>query len=320
VDIETFPAADLDLPLADALVAVTAAAKEHVDTAHVSGRELVLEIAHTDEAYDAIWVARERGEVVGWAASIEPIHEYADTTFVRGAVHPLHQRRGHGRALLGEVVGRSRRDKLRARAWRGTAGSRALPRLGFQRTLTNGVRRLSLADPGPRWAALRAEAEDASSDYELVARTGPTPEGELAEMVVLREAINDAPDANEWEAHPPERIAAYERDLVARRQTQHTIVARHRETGEPAGITMVCVHELAPRIAAQEDTSVLRAHRGHRLGLRLKIAMADWLRDARPDVQAVDTWNDTTNAPMLAINERLGTALVAESSVYRRSR
>ena len=48
--------------------------------------------------------------------------------------------------------------------------------------------------------------------------------------------------------------------------------------------------------------------------------MAAWLRAERPDVHVVDTWNDATNAPMLAVNERLGTKIVAENSAYRRAR
>ncbi len=51
---------------------------------------------------------------------------------------------------------------------------------------------------------------------------------------------------------------------------------------------MVCVHELRPEVAAQEDTSVLREHRGHRLGLRQKLEMIDWLHAERPDVAATD--------------------------------
>jgi RimJ/RimL family protein N-acetyltransferase len=97
-------------------------------------------------------------------------------------------------------------------------------------------------------------------------------------------------------------------------------VARHRATGEAAGITMVCVHELRPTIAAQEDTSVLAAHRGHRLGLRLKLAMLDWLRAERPDVQSVDTWNVPGNAPMIAINDALGCRKVAETVAFRKVR
>jgi hypothetical protein len=83
---------------------------------------------------------------------------------------------------------------------------------------------------------------------------------------------------------------------------------------------MLCVHELRPGIAAQEDTSVLAPHRGHRLGLRLKLAMLDWLRVERPDVTHVDTWNVPGNAPMIAINDALGCRVVAETITFRKQR
>jgi RimJ/RimL family protein N-acetyltransferase len=124
----------------------------------------------------------------------------------------------------------------------------------------------------------------------------------------------------EFEAYPPTRIRAYEQSLAARRWTPYTILARHRTTGEAAGITTLCVHELRPQIAAQEDTSVLAPHRGHRLGLRMKLAMLEWLRQERPDVQSVDTWNAQGNAPMIAINEALGCRLVAATVRFTKHR
>jgi GNAT superfamily N-acetyltransferase len=315
VHVERLGPGDLDLPLA-----TTLAAMEDVPTARPRGDQFLLETTRSHEPADALWVVREGGEVMGYAARVQPVHEYVDAAFLYGAVHPDRQRRGIGGALLAAVAEATRRDTLRSRAWRGTAGAKALPALGFRRTTTHTVRRLTLADPPPDWRDLREEAEAATRDYDLVRRIGPTPEADLSEMTVLREAINDSPDAHEYEAYPPERIAAYEQSLVARRQTQYTLVALHRPSREPAGITMVCVPDLAPEIAAQEDTSVLSAHRGHRLGLRLKIEMADWLRAERPDVRSVDTWNDVTNGPMIAVNQRLGTRIVAETSAYRRAR
>ncbi len=142
----------------------------------------------------------------------------------------------------------------------------------------------------------------------------------LDDLVPLREAINDSPGEGEFEAYSPERIRGYERSLQGRHQTPYTIVARHRTTGAPAGITMVCVHELRPAIAAQEDTSVLAPHRGHRLGLRMKLAMLDWLRLQRPDVEWVDTWNAPDNAPMIAINEALGCRKIAEAIRFTKLR
>ena len=177
----------------------------------------------------------------------EPLHEYTDTVFFNGAVDPAHQRQGVGRTLLDAVVDSTDRAFLRGRAWAGTPGEVVLPRWGFEPRVTHVVRRLDLTVAHPGWEALRTEAAAASTEYELTSWRGPTARDVLPEMVVLREAINDAPDAHEYEAYPVERIAAYERELAEREQTQYTIVARHAGSGEPCGITMVCVDETAPR-------------------------------------------------------------------------
>jgi GNAT superfamily N-acetyltransferase len=311
---------ELDPAVAPDLAGVHNAALEDVPVARSTAQMFHQDLTRGDEPASALWIARDGDVVVGFATLTEPVHEYTDAAFLRGAVLPSHQRRGVGGALLAAVTERTGRPVLRVRAWRGTAGAKAVPAWGFRRTMTHAVRRLVPGDPVPEEDALRAEVAGAAAAYVLTRRRGPTPAAELAEMVLLREAINDAPDAHEFEAYPVDRIAAYEASLVERRQTQYTVVARHRGTGEPAGITMVCVPEAAPAIAAQEDTSVLPAHRGRRLGLLLKLDMLDWIRADRPDVLAIDTWNDATNDPMIAVNQRLGARIVAENSAYRRPR
>jgi len=321
VDITTLVPADLDLDLAADLATVHDAALEDVPMPRYTAESILMDLARADDGPSMLWVARDRGlrggVVVGFGMLTEPEHEYTDAAFLGGAVAPSHQRQGVGRALLEAILTGTDRPLLRARAYRGTAGAAVLPAWRFRRTMTHAVRRLDVID-SPERAALRATVLAASADYDLERRVGPTPEADLAEMVVLREAINDAPDAHEYEAYPPERIREYEKSLLDRRQTQHKVVARHRASGEPAGITMVCVPDLRPEIAAQEDTSVLPLHRGRRLGLRLKLDMLDWLRDERPDVRATDTWNDATNGPMIAVNQALGARIVAENSAYRR--
>ena len=65
---------------------------------------------------------------------------------------------------------------------------------------------------------------------------------------------------------------------------------------------------------------MVAAHRGHRLGLRMKLAMLDWLREDRPDVEAIDTWNAAGNVPMIAINDALGCTVVAETVRFTKIR
>ena len=58
--------------------------------------------------------------------------------------------------------------------------------------------------------------------------------------------------------------------------------------------------------AGQGETLVAPAHRGRRLGLRIKIANLDLLLREHPRVHAIDTYNAAENRYMIAINEALG--------------
>ena len=318
--IERIDVADLDLATAQQLASIDNAALDGVPLRHHTAETFLLDCRDRNgEGPDAgFWLARDGAHVVGYAALTLNLFENLDGAKILGAVHPGHRRRGVGRALVEEAEAATDRPRLRAPAWAGTAGEHALPHLGYTRQGSHEVRRLDLATPQPQ--ELIEAAEEASRDYDLERVAGPCPEELLGEMQVLREAINDAPEPGEWEAYPASRIRAYEESLARRHQTPYTIVARHRASGEAAGLTMLCVHELRPAIAAQEDTSVLAPHRGHRLGLRMKLAMLDWLRAERPDVEQADTWNVPGNAPMIAINAALGCRKVAETIAFRKVR
>lgn len=320
IDIERIGVDDLDLTTAGELAAIDNAALERTVRRHHTARTLLLECRDygTEGPLEGLWLGRLDGRLVGYAGLTLNLYENLDGAKILGAVHPDHQRHGMGRALLEAAEAATDRPRLRAPAWAGTAGEQAVPRLGYTREGSHQVRRLSLAATQP--AGLVAGAERAASAYLLERLVGPCPDERLGEMQVLREAINDAPEPGDFQAFPSARIRQTERWLAGQEQTPYTIVARHRDTGEPAGLTIVCVHELRPAIAAQEDTSVLAPHRGHRLGLRLKLAMLAWLREERPDVEDIDTWNVPGNAPMIAINDALGCTVVAETIAFRKQR
>jgi GNAT superfamily N-acetyltransferase len=322
-DLTRVDVAELDPVVAGDLAAIDNAALDGVPLRHHTAETFLLECRDRDgEGPDTgFWLARDDGRLVGYAALTLNRFENLDSAKILGAVHPDHQRRGIGRALMDAAEAATDRPRLRAPAWVSTAGEHAVPRLGYSRHGSHDIRRLDLAVPRPAGLAdLAAGAEDAGRDYDLERFVGPCPDLLIGDMQRLREAINDAPGLGDFEAFPPERIRGYDESLARRRWTPYTIVARHRGSGEPAGITVVCVHEPRPTIAAQEDTSVLAPHRGHRLGLRLKLAMLDWLHAERPDVESVDTWNVPDNAPMIAINDALGSRKVAETISYRKAR
>ena len=49
-----------------------------------------------------------------------------------------------------------------------------------------------------------------------------------------------------------------------------------------------------------------RQHRGHRLGLLVKTAMLDWLAEAEPAIERIETGNAAANDHMIAVNDVLG--------------
>lgn len=51
---------------------------------------------------------------------------------------------------------------------------------------------------------------------------------------------------------------------------------------------------------------VRREHRGHRLGLLLKIAMMELLPTTEPQLERIVTWNDQGNEHMISVNEAMG--------------
>lgn len=116
----------------------------------------------------------------------------------------------------------------------------------------------------------------------------------------------------------PERIRTFEAARLANKDRLYRVVARHRGTGLLAGHTMVGVNAEHPGYAWQYDTSVLRVHRGHRLGRLLKIAMLRWLADEERQVRTIDTGNAASNAHMIEVNEVFGYQVVATGIEWQR--
>jgi GNAT superfamily N-acetyltransferase len=82
--------------------------------------------------------------------------------------------------------------------------------------------------------------------------------------------------------------------------------ARDLGSGRLVGYTSIQVPGHAPALAFQHDTLVIREHRGHGLGLALKLANLRVLAERLPEVRTVRTWNAAENAHMLAVNTAMG--------------
>ncbi|HTU06644.1 MAG TPA: GNAT family N-acetyltransferase, partial [Trebonia sp.] len=77
-----------------------------------------------------------------------------------------------------------------------------------------------------------------------------------------------------------------------------------------AGLTQVYIDPGVPSWGYQGLTAVTRPHRGHRLGLLVKAAMLDWLAEAEPALERIQTGNAASNAFMIEVNETLGYRLL----------
>ena len=313
---------DVDLDLAERMVAldVASAASAGLEVPVHSGptRMTALQHGNNGRPVDTLWVAGPLERPVGWALVELPFLDNLDVASVRPMVAPGHRRAGLGSELLRltlDVAREHDRTSVHTIAWAGTDTVGFLEARDFTTAGRHAyaVRRLDLhADP-ERIDRLYAEARAAAGDYELVRIAGPAPEAMVDELVGLHAAINDAPadegmEPDTWDAA---RVREYDASMVRRRQTTYRLLARHVPTGEWAGMSLLCVDEFAPAVAAQEDTSVVRAHRGHRLGMLMKCDMVRWIRAERPEVVATTTWNATDNHHMIAVNERLGCRVLA---------
>lgn len=76
--------------------------------------------------------------------------------------------------------------------------------------------------------------------------------------------------------------------------------------GRPAGYTSMFVMGGESREVLQDETFVLRAHRGRGLGTRAKLANLRLLAEHFPHAAHVHTWTAEVNDSMRAVNDRLG--------------
>jgi len=272
------------------------------------------------------FVAREDGRIVGrseyWVSEWDNTH----LAWLGVEVHPDARRRGVGSALVGALVERARvegRTTLGTDGWDAPATYGFTAAHGFEKASQAINRRQFIADIDQDvLAKLYDEAAIAAAAYELVQIVGPTPDDLMDRVAAMSAAINDAPTDDldiEDEVFPPERIRGYENAVLAKGERMYRLVARHKDSGELAGHTIVAVEAERPKLGHQHDTSVVREHRGHHLGLLLKSAMLLWLADVEPQLESVDTWNAESNDHMIAVNEQLGYRVLGREVQFQRT-
>ncbi len=289
-----------------------------------------------------LFAARDRERMVGVARyEVEPGDD-PRTAWMMVDVLPGARQFGVGAALSEKLLGVARADGIRKSIVYAVspygAGERVPSPTGFGSVpmdnpevrflvgagyrLEQVVRASRLELPANVTLPLPSSIDPAGPEFALHSWVDRTPEKWLAEMASLRQVMSvedssaglDEPE----ETWTVERLLAHEDRLAASPRTLLTTAVEHVPTGAIAGFTTLSVPSEPDRTIAQEDTLVRREHRGHRLGMLLKVANLVEVQRLAPGHPAVITFNAEENRHMLDINERVGFVPIGYEGAWRR--
>lgn len=283
-----------------------------------------------DEFHEG-YLAIAGDQILGAMLLTVPTMSNTDKITAELAVAPEHRRRGAGSLLLEQAFART--QELGATytrvpgsysfADRGTHFTHAFAaKVGLRLDIDEIQRRRPLPIDPTLLDRLAAQAAAQHTGYRIETWQGEIPEELFDSWADTENALGlDAP-AGEL---PSERDSW-------NRETWRDLMAYIVDTGQqmlnavaisPSN-EVVAVSDLAVRkdrtTADQWGTLVRRDHRGHRLGLAVKVANLQQLARLSPDTRQIDTINAEVNEQMIEINRLLGFEPIAVLPMwYRRS-
>jgi GNAT superfamily N-acetyltransferase len=105
--------------------------------------------------------------------------------------------------------------------------------------------------------------------------------------------------------YTPDLFKKYEEVFEKAGETWLSVMLREKN-GDISGLSDVFYIPSKSPMLTQGLTGVVQNYRGQGKGKWVKAAMLLKIRDEFPDIKVISTGNATSNAPMIAINERLG--------------
>ncbi|GAA1966317.1 GNAT family N-acetyltransferase [Nocardioides panacihumi] len=280
------------------------------------------------------FVARDAGRTVGaaWLALSLQDNRHRGELFV--AVLPSARRRGVGTALLDHLEDIARTEGRTVAGaesdWPTVAGPKGagwpgpefLAGRGYEQVLLDVQRRLSLPVPSGLLDELAAQAGAHTDGYELRSWVGPVPEEHVAGWAALDASLETEAPTGGLDLEPRAAAIAKVREdeqlFAAQGRTSYATVALDA-AGEVVAYTQIARSRDGTGKAYQEGTLVRRDHRGHRLGLAVKVANLRLLQDAGlGDVDRLVTYNAASNEHMIAVNEALGFRVVEWAGEFQK--
>ena len=255
------------------------------------------------------------GAMVGIALVELPLLDNTHAAWVDVGVPPEHRGRGIGAALLDRVEAMAR-EARRTHAigaaftppGTSSAGSRFAAAHDYAVANIEGFKVLDLAESAPRWEPLEAEVAARIGDYRIVEWGTHTPDEHVDDFARAVSTFVDmvptgdlALEDGDW---TPERVRENERRGEVR--NRRFCAAAIAPDGDLVGFTDLSVSRAKTTQASVGITFVLPGHRGHSLGMAVKLANHRTLMAELPECELVRTSNADTNAHMNAVNEQMG--------------
>jgi GNAT superfamily N-acetyltransferase/RimJ/RimL family protein N-acetyltransferase len=274
-----------------------------------------------DDFQQTLLAAYDGAELVGSAQTMLPIADNLTMCYAEVTVPPPHRGRGVGSALLASVEERALAAgrsyvlvEVIARPGQVSAGEKFAASHGYPVANREGIKVLDLREH-PDWSALEQRASDRTNDYTIVEWGGTTPEEhQQAVCDALNVFVGMVPSGDlaiEDIALTPERLTRNEKrsnELGRRRFCAGAFAA----DGSLAGYTDLFLPAHVDTYAQIGITMVLPEHRGHSLGLAMKLATHATLAAEVPTCGLVTTSNADVNDHMNAVNKAMGYRLVEQ--------
>jgi GNAT superfamily N-acetyltransferase len=263
--------------------------------------------------------------LLGFAAHWFPLLDNLDKVYIELHVDPAARRRGVGRALLAEVEARARAegrtllltDSKIPPGQRDTHPyARFAATTGFEFSNVEVVRHLPLPIPDEQLRAWADKAAERHEGYTVTTYVDEFPH-ELAESLCLLmgQLAVDAPTGLvhfEEEDFNVDRLRERYVTAAAMGRSLYETVAVTPDGVVAAQSTLAVAKGDEPDVF-QWGTFVHREHRGHRLGLAVKVANIRAVQDAHPEKRRITTQNAEQNDFMVNINKEIGFEAVEDS-------
>jgi mycothiol synthase len=246
--------------------------------------------------------------IIGFGGIANVLDVYHPRKFmVNIYVDPQHQRKGAGGAIFEKLLIELKNLDAEI-AW--TMNKEDLPKhreffqkRGFQEKRRDWESRLDLStfEPG-KFQGRFDKLADEGIGFTTLAKELTGPEDSLRRLhELVQDIAEDMPRQADFTPVAYEQWKTLELNSPRLLPEGYLIAKRG---GQFVGLSVVYRNEKDPRLLTQGDTGVRREYRGRGIATALKCKVIEFAREN--GYTSIETWNDSDNAPMLAVNTKLG--------------